>query len=236
MHTASLLRQTARTARASTARTAFPVAVGAVTRARFFATSPSTSDRLGAGANPLKPSGVGRGMHTSAVARGGKPVGEQSAQHPGKSDIDHLENPSLSEEFVHADRDAADPLKGKKGSKGAVGGAAASATTNATEQAKGVAGKVADAVKGAASTVADAVGAGQKRGYHASAVRAAPGGKPVEEQSAQHPGKSGHDHLDNPSLSEEGVHADRSPKDPLPDQHKASTKKETGKGAVKNKA
>ena len=168
---------------------------------------------------------------STSLRAAGKPVEEQSAQHPGKSDIDHLENPSLSEEVVHADRDAADPLKGKKASKAA--SSAGSAAQSAADQAKGVAGKVADAVKGAAGTVADAVGAGQKRGYHASAVQRAPA-KPAEEQSAQHPGKSGHDHLDNPSLSEEGVHADRSPKDPLPEQHKASTKRDKGEPVAKN--
>lgn len=66
----------------------------------------------------------------------------------------------------------------------------------------------------------------QKRSYHSSAVRRAPenpeGSKPVEEQSAQHPGQSGHDHLENPSMSEEDVHADRTGADPLPGDKKPS--------------
>lgn len=191
---------------------------------------PSTTDNLGAGANPLKPSGTGRGFHTSAFRRaaGGAPVEDQSAQHPGKSGHEHLENPTLSEEVVHADRAPVDPLKAKHTT-----GSASASAQSAVDEAKSTASKVTDAVKDVAGKVADAVGAGnsQKRSYHSSAVRRAPGGKPAEEQSAQHPGKSGHDHLENPSMSEEGVHADRTSKDPLPDQKKASTKKEKGEGS-----
>ncbi|GEM12398.1 memo-related protein [Rhodotorula toruloides] len=192
----------------------------------------TASDSLNAkaGANPLKPGGA-RGYHSSAVRRNGttkegsKPAEEQSAQHPGKSDIDHLENPSLSEEIVHADRDALDPLKKVHAAAGAAG-----AASSAAEQVKDAANKAANAVKDAASTLT-----GQKRSYHSSAVRRSgatsnEGSKPVEEQSAQHPGKSGHDHLENPSMSEETVHADRTHKDPLPDQKKAGRSKSDGKG------
>ncbi|BGP00534.1 hypothetical protein RTBOTA2_004818 [Rhodotorula toruloides] len=194
---------------------------------------PSTaSDSLNAkaGANPLKPGGA-RGYHSSAVRRDGTKnegsvgIEHQSAQHPGKSDIDHLENPSLSEEIVHADRDAPDPLK-----KGPSAAGAAGAASSAAEQVKDAASKAANAVKDAASTLT-----GQKRSYHSSAVRRTgatsnEGSKPVEEQSAQHPGKSGHDHLENPSMSEETVHADRTQKDPLPDQKKAGKSKKGGDG------
>lgn len=78
----------------------------------------ANKDGIAGGGNPLKPGAAGRGFHTSArVGASSKPVEEQSAQHPGKSDIDHLENPSLSEEvgalfslFLSSPRTATDPL------------------------------------------------------------------------------------------------------------------------------
>ncbi|GAA5995956.1 uncharacterized protein JCM10292_004853 [Rhodotorula paludigena] len=158
------------------------------------------------------------GFHTSirSYAPASKPVEEQSAQHPGRSDIDHLENPSLSEEVVHAEREAVDPLHDSVGQT----------AHKMSDKVQNAAHSVAESVKNAASTLTGS--GGQKRSYHASAVRRQnpEGSKPVEEQSANHPGKSGHDHLDNPSMAEENVHADRTQKDPLPDSHKSSTKKE----------
>ncbi|GAA5938100.1 hypothetical protein JCM3775_005341 [Rhodotorula graminis] len=189
----------------------------------------------------VTPSIIPRGFRTTALARNAsKPVEEQSAQHPGKSGHDHLENPSLSEEAVHADRAPVDPIQDVKvgGSPSASDSAAAAASSasstarSAVDEAKSTAQSAMDAVKDVAGKVADAVGAGQKRSYSSSAVRRAEGGKPVEEQKAQHPEKSGHDHMEKPSRAAEEVHADRSSKDPLPDHKKASTKTE---GASTNK-
>ncbi|GAA5973209.1 hypothetical protein JCM11641_006326 [Rhodosporidiobolus odoratus] len=184
-------------------------------------------DGVAAGGNPLKPAGTGRGYHTSAVLRAAsKPVEEQSAQHPGKSDIDHLENPSLSEEVVHADRETADPLAASAKASAKIDDAA----DHLEESAKGAAKQAEGAAKEAAKVVKDALG---KRTFSTSAISRK---DEPEEQSAQHPGKSGHDHLDNPSMSEETVHADRTEKDPLPKEHKASTKKKTEESAgVKDK-
>ena len=167
---------------------------------------------------------VPRSFATFTPCLAGKPVEEQSAQHPGKSDVPHLENPTLSEDAVHADRLDIDPLAGKHhhGSSTAAGTA-----EKVVDQVKDAASKVAEKVKDAASTVTGA-GNPQKRSYHSSAIRRAPaeenpeGSKPVEEQSAQHPGKSGIDHLENPSMSEEHVHADRTAHDPLPGDQKPS--------------
>ena len=187
----------------------------------------------------VTPSLIPRGFRTTALARkASKPVEEQSAQHPGKSGHDHLENPSLSEEAVHADRAPVDPIQNVKvggspsvsDSAAAAASSASSTARSAVDEAKSTAQSAMDAVKDVAGKVADAVGAGsgQKRSYSSSAVRRAEGGKPVEEQKAQHPEKSGHEHMEKPSRAAEEVHADRSSKDPLPDHKKASTKQEGG--------
>ncbi|GAA5903668.1 hypothetical protein JCM8208_003651 [Rhodotorula glutinis] len=190
-------------------------------------------------ATRITPSTIPRGFRTTAFARNAsKPVEEQSAQHPGKSGHDHLENPSLSEEAVHADRAPVDPIQNVKvggspsvsDSAAAAASSASSTARSAVDEAKSTAQSAMDAVKDVAGKVADAVGAGsgQKRSYSSSAVRRAEGGKPVEEQKAQHPEKSGHEHMEKPSRAAEEVHADRSDKDPLPDHKKASTKTEGG--------
>ncbi|GAA6063433.1 hypothetical protein JCM10212_002619 [Sporobolomyces blumeae] len=82
--------------------------------------------------------------------------------HPGSTPISHLDNPSLSEEAVHAEKHSTDPLP---------------------DHAK------------SSSKSSPAVGA--------------------DEADPQHPGKIGPDHLENPSLSEAFVHADRDAVDPL---------------------
>ncbi|GAA5862483.1 hypothetical protein JCM3774_002532 [Rhodotorula dairenensis] len=170
----------------------------------------------------------------------GKPVEGQSAQHPGKSDVPHLENPSLSEEVVHGERLPVDPLEGKHHHPATTSGAGSTVTGTAekvVEQVKDAASKVAETVKDAAGTVTGN-NTNQKRSYHSSAVRRAPqsenpeGSKPVEEQSAQHPGKSGLDHLENPSMSEEHVHADRTAQDPLPGDKKPSRQENKDKNSV----
>lgn len=67
---------------------------------------------------------------------------EPTSQHPGKSDIDHLENPSASEEAVHSDKHAADPLKPHE----KVGGSTPkTAWDNVKKTAEDVADKVKDA-------------------------------------------------------------------------------------------
>jgi hypothetical protein len=86
--------------------------------------------------------------------------------HPGKSDIDHLEDPSISEEAVHADKHTSDPLADHQKAS------SSSSTSTSTSSSQQV--------------------------------------------DAQHPGKAaGPDHLENPSLSEAFVHADREGNDPL---------------------
>lgn len=169
---------------------------------------------------------IPRSFATFTPRLAGKPVEEQSAQHPGKSDVPHLENPSLSEEVIHGERLGVDPLAGKHHHDGSSTSSSAAGTAEkVVDQVKDAASKVAEKVKDAASTVTGA-GNPQKRSYHSSAIRRAPenpeGSKPVEEQSAQHPGKSGIDHLENPSMSEEHVHADRTAHDPLPGDKKPS--------------
>ncbi|GAA5988761.1 hypothetical protein JCM10908_006159 [Rhodotorula pacifica] len=175
-----------------------------------------------------------RSFATSSARLAGKPAEEQSAQHPGKSGLPHLENPSLSEEAVHADRLGPDPLKGQKTTTSTTTGSVTGTAEKVAEQVKDAASKVAETVKDAASSITG--NKGQKRSYHSSAVRRAPpkkenpeGSKPVEEQSAQHPGKSDIDHLENPSMSEEHVHADRHAHDPLPGDKKPSRQENKGK-------
>ncbi|GAA6039240.1 hypothetical protein JCM8097_003222 [Rhodosporidiobolus ruineniae] len=206
---------------------------GVASHSRFEATT--QKDGVAAGGNPLKPGATGRGYHTSAVLRDQSKIidnAHDSAQHPGKSDIDHLENPSLSEEAVHADREPVDPLKAVNTAGGKLGDAASQASATASS----VAQKAGEAVKSAADSVKSAFdsatggAAGGKRGFSTSAARRNDPDAP-EEQSAQHPGKSGHDHLDNPSMSEEHVHADRTSKDPLPDHAKAGQKKKAKESA-----
>ncbi|GAA5837272.1 hypothetical protein JCM11251_004952 [Rhodosporidiobolus azoricus] len=172
--------------------------------------------------------------HTSAVLRAAKPVEEQSAQHPGKSDIEHLENPSLSEEAVHADREAPDPLSpsakaSAKAGETAFGAAdgvknvadqASSAADNVAGQAGATLKKAAEAVKDAVNTVTG----GGKRTFSTTAISRNDKRKDDGHEPAQHLDKSGHDHLDKPSVSEETTHADRSAHDPLPDEKKASNK------------
>ncbi|KAM0751142.1 hypothetical protein T439DRAFT_226569 [Meredithblackwellia eburnea MCA 4105] len=100
---------------------------------------------------------------------------EHRPHHPGRSDIEHLEDPTSSEESVHADRIpvSTDDLVNKANKK-----------------------------------------SGSKRGLHTSArdlLQPAPG----DARWGQHVQKSGHDHLDQPTVAEEAVHADRSSKNPL---------------------
>ncbi|BGP19155.1 hypothetical protein JCM10213_006499 [Rhodosporidiobolus nylandii] len=176
------------------------------------------------------PALAARALHTSNVVR--VQSDEADPQHPGKSDIDHLENPSLSEEAVHADREPVDPLKATKKAGSKIEDAAhqvQDAAKNAAKQAEGAAEQAQSSLKQAADAVKDAFNSAKGKKFHTSAVSRS--GKPVEEQSAQHPGKSGHEHLDNPSMSEETVHADRSQKDPLPDSHKSSEKKKAKESA-----
>ncbi|GAA6018920.1 hypothetical protein JCM10207_009198 [Rhodosporidiobolus poonsookiae] len=163
-------------------------------------------------------------LSTSAIHRSDIPGAPGSAQHPGKSDIDHLENPSASEEAVHADRETADPLSAASKASHKIEDAASAVADAAksANKAKATAQKVVDSVK-------DTIGGGSKRSYHSSAVRRSD--VPGAPGSAQHPGKSGHDHLDNPSASEETVHADRAGHDPLPHEHKSSTKEKAKESA-----
>ncbi|POY76379.1 hypothetical protein BMF94_0576 [Rhodotorula taiwanensis] len=178
-------------------------------------------------ARPVAPAAATRSFANASVRLAAKPAEEQSAQHPGKSGLPHLENPSLSEEAVHADRLGQDPLKGHTaGSSTSTAGATAE---NVVDQVKDAANSVAQKVKDAANTLTGA-GNPQKRSYHSTAIRREnpAGSKPAEEQSAQHPGKSGHDHLENPSMSEETVHADRTSKDPLPGDKKPSRQNNGG--------
>lgn len=84
-----------------------------------------------------------RTLSTSAVRASGS---EPTAQHPLKSDIDHLENPSHSEEAIHAEKHAQDPLPDhKKASSGS-----SSSTTGTVEDLKQKASEVIDQVKDAA--------------------------------------------------------------------------------------
>ncbi|GAA5892278.1 hypothetical protein JCM6882_003628 [Rhodosporidiobolus microsporus] len=169
--------------------------------------------------------------HSSSVWRAAsKPAEEQSAQHPGKSDIEHLENPSLSEEAVHADRDAPDPLAHANKASTKMGEAA----HEVSETAQGVAAQAGSTLKKAADAVKDAVkSATGTRSFSTSAV-ARNDKRKEEDGSPQHLESSGHDHLDKPSVSEEATHADRSGKDPLPEDKKAS-KKANKSGGVHEK-
>ncbi|GAA5869111.1 hypothetical protein JCM1840_000472 [Sporobolomyces johnsonii] len=190
------------------------------------------ADRIAA--DPLKGKAK-RGYHTSAVARSAQADSRDgdgtTVQHPGRSDIEHLDNPSMSEEFVHADREDVDPLKGdaRKVGGGSTGSGGAATTTTGGGLA-GAASKVVDAMK-------DAVGASTgKKSFSTSArVRLAAkkkGSDGDEGVSAQHPGKSGHDHLDNPSLSEETVHADKHAADPLEGTGKKASERKGAKAGV----
>ena len=91
---------------------------------------------------------------------------ENRPHHPGRSDIEHLDDPSTSEEIVHADRH---PVR----------------TEDLLKQGQG------------------------KRGFSTSAM-----GRQTD-QSPQHLEKSGLPHVDQPTLSEEIIHAERFEVDPL---------------------
>ncbi|GAA5957815.1 hypothetical protein JCM21900_004561 [Sporobolomyces salmonicolor] len=177
-----------------------------------------------------------RGYHTSAVARSAADPREgdgTTVQHPGRSDIEHLDNPSMSEEFVHADREDVDPLKGNARKVGGGGGAASTTTAAAGGGIAGAATKVVDAMK-------DAVGATTgKKSFSTSArarLAAAKQDSDADDEgvSAQHPGKSGHSHLDNPSLSEENVHADMHAHDPLEGTGRKASERKGVKAGVAN--
>ncbi|GAA5885254.1 hypothetical protein JCM16303_005974 [Sporobolomyces ruberrimus] len=147
------------------------------------------------------------------------------AQHPGKAAApEHLDNPSLSEAFVHADRAGNDPLAGKT----------VNAKSHPIDQASGVASNLASAAGKVAGAVKDAVGLGGGKRSFSTAVRRS---EPARHEAKQTPHleKSGHDHLDKPSVPEEEVHADKSSKDPLPDSEKASTKKGDKAGIADSK-
>ncbi|KAM0791755.1 hypothetical protein ACM66B_004022 [Microbotryomycetes sp. NB124-2] len=73
-----------------------------------------------------------------------------SAQHPGKSGLDHLENPSLSEEAVHAEKHGQDPLSESQKTK------SSTPSSGAPTQSSGAQGAW-DKVKEAASQVKDKV-------------------------------------------------------------------------------
>ncbi|GAA6021026.1 hypothetical protein JCM11491_005970 [Sporobolomyces phaffii] len=150
------------------------------------------------------------------------------AQHPGRAaGSEHLENPSLSEAYVHADKDV-DPLAGKT----------VNAKSHPVEAASGVASNLAAAAGKVAGAVKDAVGLGgaganNKRAFSTTA-------RPANEHGAttQHLEKSGHEHLDKPSVAEEEVHADKAgdSKDPLPDHQKASERKGDKAGIADSKS
>lgn len=148
--------------------------------------------------------------------------GQVDAQHPGRSAApDHLENPSLSEAFVHADK-GPDPLAGKT----------KNASSHPIDAASGVASNLASAAGKVAGAVKEAVGLGNagannKRSFSTSIAR------PKEDQHLE---KSGHSHLDKPSVAEEETHADKSDKDPLPKEQKASTRKGDKAGIADSKS
>ncbi|GAA5914700.1 uncharacterized protein JCM6883_001044 [Sporobolomyces salmoneus] len=141
------------------------------------------------------------------------------AQHPGRAAApEGLDNPSLSEAFVHADK-GPDPLAGKT----------KNASSHPIDTASGVASNVASAASKVAGAVKDAVGLGGKRSFSTSV-------RQMKEGETQHLEKSGHDHLDKPSVAEEETHADKSNKDPLPKEQKASTRKGDKAGIADSKS
>jgi len=150
--------------------------------ARFISTSPRLAYP---GQNPVPTASedavaADRGEHETTIEEEVKTTVKQTVHktvqkdgethnhlHPGKSDIDHLESPSIAEEEIHADKHASDPLAPHQ--------KASSSSTTST------------------STSSSA-----------------------QNIDAQHPGPGiGPDHLENPSLSEAFVHADRDGADPL---------------------
>ncbi|KAK4050657.1 hypothetical protein OIV83_003383 [Microbotryomycetes sp. JL201] len=92
-------------------------------------------------------------MHTSRVTRSrlistARIVSNSSAQHPGKSGLDHLENPSLSEEAVHAEKHGQDPLSDSQKAKSSTpssGAPTQGSGEGVKEQAQGAWDKVKDA-------------------------------------------------------------------------------------------
>ncbi|KAK4055037.1 hypothetical protein OIO90_003378 [Microbotryomycetes sp. JL221] len=83
-----------------------------------------------------------RSLHSSRFAL-------SSAQHPGKSGLNHLENPSLSEEAVHAERHGQDPLSPSQKAS------SSTPTSNAPMQGGSATDKAADQAKGAWDKVKD---------------------------------------------------------------------------------
>ncbi|GAA5932510.1 uncharacterized protein JCM15063_001247 [Sporobolomyces koalae] len=160
--------------------------------------------------------------HTKAASTSSTTSHQTDAQHPGKAaGVDHLENPSLSEAFVHADREGADPLAGKT----------VNAKSNPAQAASGIASNLANAADKVAGAVKDAVGLGGKKSFSTSARQS------TEEKTTPHLDKSGHDHLDKPSLPEEEVHADKTDKDPLSGTGlKASERKGDKAGVAETKS
>ncbi|GAA5846275.1 hypothetical protein JCM3766R1_002193 [Sporobolomyces carnicolor] len=151
--------------------------------------------------------------------------GQVDAQHPGRSAApDHLENPSLSEAFVHADK-GPDPLAGKT----------KNASSHPIDAASGVASNLASAAGKVAGAVKEAVGLGNanKRSFSTSVARPK---EDNDEGATQHLEKSGHSHLDKPSVAEEETHADKSDKDPLPKEQNASTRKGDKAGIADSKS
>lgn len=179
--------------------------------ARFISTSPRLAYP---GQNPVPTASedavaADRGEHETTIEEHVKTTVKQTGdhvdhqQHPGKSDIEHLESPSISEEAVHADRleGAGDPLVGKT----------VNAKSHPVEQASGAASNLANAAGKVVDSVKEAVGLGGKRSFSTNARRMAES----HEEDKTHPQKSGHEHLEKPSQPEEEVHADKSDKDPL---------------------
>ncbi|GAA5950153.1 hypothetical protein JCM3765_004217 [Sporobolomyces pararoseus] len=143
--------------------------------------------------------------------------GQVDAQHPGRAAApSHLENPSLSEAFVHADREGADPLAGKT----------VNAKSHPAQAASGVASNLASAAGKVAGAVKDAVGLGGGKKSFSTSVRQS------KEGETQHLEKSGHSHLDKPSVPEEEVHADKSDKDPLAGTGQKASEKKGDKAGI----
>ncbi|GAA5995040.1 hypothetical protein JCM5350_004219 [Sporobolomyces pararoseus] len=161
---------------------------------------------------------------SSSSSQSSSSEGQVDAQHPGRAAApSHLENPSLSEAFVHADREGTDPLAGKT----------VNAKSHPAQTASGVASNLASAAGKVAGAVKDAVGlggAGGKKSFSTSVRQS-------KESETQHLEKSGHDHLDKPSVPEEEVHADKSDKDPLAGTgQKASERKGDKAGIADSKS
>lgn len=189
----------------------------------------ANKDGISGGGNPLKPGAAKRSYHTSAVLRKASPAAEQpaSAQHTKNTKIDHLaETVSASEEAVHADRLAEDPLSKTAKASSAVEGAAGKVQETASllgGQTAELAGKAAGAVKSAASTVKETIA--KATGTKAFSTSAVASKEPSSQQevSGQHNKNDHIEHLgETVSSSEEAVHAEKHAHDPLPDSKKAS--------------